>query len=165
MLCSGDAPGSEDVTAAVPERHRGEEELEEQPRVEENRGTEALPGEQSSEGCTGKLLFHGPELPEALPGAALNKDQVNKAAALGRGRGSRSSRGTQGLEEQQQQRVLQAGKEQRPGHSSLGKALSSCRILLALEPSEMQNAGWGTGVASHPAVTCCHISPASLEAD
>lgn len=29
----------------------------EQPRVEENRGTEALPGEQSSEGCPGKRLF------------------------------------------------------------------------------------------------------------
>lgn len=79
----------------------------------------------------GSSCSHRPELPEALPGAALNKDQVNKAAALGRGRGSWSSSGTQGQEagqQQQQQRVLEAGKEQRPGHSSLGKALSSCRI-------------------------------------
>lgn len=63
---------------------------------------------------------HRPELPEALPGAALNKDQVNKAGALGRSRGSWSSSGTQGQEAgQQQQRVLEAEKEQplQPGQS------------------------------------------------
>lgn len=45
MLCSGDAPGAEAVTTAGRE----------QPQVEENQGTEALPGEQSSEGSTRKV--------------------------------------------------------------------------------------------------------------
>lgn len=53
---------------------------ESRPRVEENQGTEELPGTQE-----GSASPHTPELPEALPGAALNKDQLNKAGALGRG--------------------------------------------------------------------------------
>lgn len=48
----------------------------------------------------GSASSHMPELPEALPGAALNKDQLNKAGALGRGGGSS---GMQGQEAGQQQ--------------------------------------------------------------
>lgn len=62
-------------------------------------------------------------------------------------------------------RMLEAGKEQRAGSLQPHKAETSSRSPSGVEPppAEVQNAGSGRGVALHPAVTCCHISQASLE--
>lgn len=52
-------------------------------------------------------------------------------------------------------------------HSNLSKAMTSSRIPSCSGnlPSEMPSAGSGRGVASLPAVTCCHSSQTSLEAN
>lgn len=156
------------MATAVLECHHGENELlgKSRPRVEENQGTEALPGEQSSNGCTREASSHMPELSEALPGAALNKDQLNKAGALGRGRGSQSTAAAAGYRarEPSSSRPEDAGGRKGAATwltAALGKAVTSCRIsspCSGATTAGMQNAGSGRGVASHPAVTCCHIS-------
>lgn len=74
-------------------------------------------------------------LPEALPGAAWNKDELNKAGGLGRGRGgwskgSSRTRCQQSCSSQSHGCWRQAG-EQRPGscaHSSPQQAGTSSRI-------------------------------------
>lgn len=155
------------MATAVLERQRGENELlgKSRPRVEENQGTEALPGEQSSNGCMREASSHMPELSEALPGAALNKDQLNKAGALGKGRGSQSTAAAAGYRAREpSSRPEDAGGRKGAATwltAALGKAVTSCRISSPCSGATtigMQNAGLGRGVASHPAVTCCHIS-------
>lgn len=139
-------------------------------RVEENQGTEALPGEQSSNGCTREASSHMPELSEALPGAALNKDQLNKAGALARGGGSRSRAAAAGYRARKPGSSRPEDAGGRKGAATwftpaLGKAMTSSRI-----PSPCSGATTiGNAKCwlreSRGFTPCCHISRASLEAN
>lgn len=60
----------------------------------------------------GSASCHLPELLEALPGAALNKDQLNKAGAVGRGGGSWSRAAAVGHRASSRPEDAGAGKEQ-----------------------------------------------------
>lgn len=127
-------------------------------------------------------------LSEVLPGAALNKDELNKAGGLGRGRGGRS-KGSSGTGtphsatlQQTEPRTLAAGSRAQGGRKGSSyrrvRSLSprqaatgsripvSMQLLPTLEPPplEVQNAALGRGVVSHPAFTRCRISKGSLEA-
>lgn len=96
----------------------------------------------------GKRLLPPARAAGGTSGAALNKDQLNKAGALGRVGGSWSTAADVRMLEQERSSDL--------AHCSLGKAVTSSRTLLAVQPlpAEMQNAASGRGVASHP------VSPA-----